>query len=954
VAETALKMAACLQGTGEYDRALEMLNLALRGCDEDRSPVQRARVLSERSLVYLRQADYARALEDARAALSILRSRTISPELADAFRSLGLVHLRTGDMPEAREAFEASLAIHRALEDRSGMAKCYNDLALACKNQGRLAEASEYVDKALASARELGNKLQIGIRLNNRGIIEYKRGRWEAARDAWEESLRIFRELGNKWEVALGYLNVAHYYRAVRRWDQAEEYYRRSLQGARENGHKRCEALYFEHFGDLCLRRGETERAERILSEGLEIARGLGPEGDIVGEILRRRAEARVARGDARGATEDLRAALRTTRRLGDLFEAAAVLRAMGRLFLLRRRPLRAAHYFRRSLEAFTEIGARYEQALSALGLAETARASREGTAEAREALESASAAFRETGAAYEAAEADLLRAEFAAGRGEGRLAIELIERVSGTIQSEGSDEERSRLREARTRSDRLIVSSSVSESNSLSTFNLILQRIHAIADREARLDSALDLLLERTGARRLVLLAPDPGGTRMEARRSIQVPPGEANGAVDVAREATEHAFRSGARPLYSTDPSRDTRLDPSLPGLGGIGSLFAIPIGPEEDPSGGIYLDRPAGSPPFGQDELDFAVALSTVVGATLGDLRSEEILRENLLLRQRLGIGDGFDQIVTQSPLVLKIIETLQKLRDSTATILLQGETGTGKELFARAIHLSSSRHEKPFVTVNCAELSEDVLESELFGHRKGAFTDAKASRTGLFERASGGTVFIDEIDKASRRFQDALLRVVDRKEIKPVGSTESVSVDVRILCAANKDLRAEVENDRFLKDLYYRLRVVSIYLPPLRDRKEDVPVLAEHFLSKHAKRAGKRFGGIRPEALRALGAHDWPGNVRDLEHEIERIVAVTSDGGMIGLTDLSPELTKGVPGAPANGTLGQTVERLEKQMIEEEMRRCGGNKSRAARRLGISRRGLLNKLERYRIQ
>ncbi|MFH1679469.1 MAG: sigma 54-interacting transcriptional regulator, partial [Candidatus Eisenbacteria bacterium] len=954
ITQTALKMAVCFLGTGEFDRALEMLNLALQRCDADEAPIQRARVLSERSHVYLRKGEYGRAAEDAREALAILRAKTMSPELAEAFRSLGMVGLRTGEMLEAREAFEASLAISRTLDDRQGMAKCYNNLALVCKNRGHLTQAAEFQNKALAIARDLGNKLQIGIRLNNLGIIEFKRGRWEAARESWEEALRIFRELGNKWEVSLGHLNVAHYHRVKRRWQEAEESYGRALESSRENEHRRCEALYHEYFGELCLRRGELDRAERILTDGLALARRLGETGDLVGEILRRRGEVYTLKGDDAGALGDLRAALAITRRLGDRFETAAVLRTLGHLSLRRGHPSRAARRFRRSLEMFSEIGARYEQALSAVALGEAARETREGIGEAREALAAASESFRETGADYEAALADLLRAEFTVARGEGRSAIETIERVRATIESQGTEEERARLRDARSKADRLIVSSSVSESNSLSTFNLLLQRIRSIADTEERLAFTLGLLLERTEARRLVLVVPGSAEDALETAETRVVPDGDANGAVEVARAAVEHAMHNGGRPIYSTDPSHDSRFDSSLSALERVGSLLTVPLGGGEESRGGIYLDRPCGSAPFGQDDLDFAVALSSIVFAILQDLRSEAILRENLRLRRRLGIGDGFERIVTQSPRVFKIIETLQKLRDSTATILLQGETGTGKELFARAIHLSSSRKERPFVTVNCAELSEDVLESELFGHRKGAFTDAKESKIGLFERASGGTVFIDEIDKASRRFQDALLRVVDRKEIKPVGANDSISIDVRILCAANKDLRTEVENDRFLKDLYYRLRVVSIYLPPLRERKEDIPVLAEHFLSKHALRAVKRFDGFLPETMRYLIAYDWPGNVRDLEHEIERIVAVSGGGAAVRPEDLSPEITRTGPIAPASGTLGEVVERIERQMIEETLHRCGGNKSRAARRLGISRRGLLNKLGRYRIR
>ncbi len=210
-----------------------------------------------------------------------------------------------------------------------------------------------------------------------------------------------------------------------------------------------------------------------------------------------------------------------------------------------------------------------------------------------------------------------------------------------------------------------------------------------------------------------------------------------------------------------------------------------------------------------------------------------------------------------------------------------------------------------------------------------------------------------MFIDEIDKASRYFQDTLLRVVDRKEVKPVGGTDPIAVDVRIICAANRDLRTEVDNDRFLKDLYYRLRVVSIHLPPLRERKEDISLLADHFLAQQSALQGKTFDGFDMEAVRMLVDYHWPGNVRDLAHEVERIVAVTPEGGRIGPEHLSPELHD-TTALRSSGTLGEVVERIEQQMIRDALRKCDGNKSRAARELGLSRRGFLNKLHRYHIR
>jgi DNA-binding NtrC family response regulator len=285
-----------------------------------------------------------------------------------------------------------------------------------------------------------------------------------------------------------------------------------------------------------------------------------------------------------------------------------------------------------------------------------------------------------------------------------------------------------------------------------------------------------------------------------------------------------------------------------------------------------------------------------------------------------------------------------------------VLIEGETGTGKEMLARAIHAMGDRSGSPFVTIDCSALSNEILESELFGHLKGAFTDAKADRKGLFESAEGGTVFLDEIDKTSRKFQQRLLQVVDKREFKPVGSTISRKVDFRLICATNRDLSEEVEAGRFLEDLYYRLKVISMRLPPLRERRDDIPLLAEHFLGMYTGRLGKPVIGFSARAMDLLVSFNWPGNVRQLEHEIERAVTFAPEGEVVTVDLFSEDLTKwgNLVAADPKRPLTEALEQVEKQMIRAAIARCGGNKTRAAKSLGISRRGLLNKIQRYHIE
>jgi DNA-binding NtrC family response regulator len=314
-------------------------------------------------------------------------------------------------------------------------------------------------------------------------------------------------------------------------------------------------------------------------------------------------------------------------------------------------------------------------------------------------------------------------------------------------------------------------------------------------------------------------------------------------------------------------------------------------------------------------------------------------------------------NLQDIVGKTPVMLEVYKLVARVAASTATVLVHGESGTGKELVARAIHTHSPRAGAAFVPVNCTALTESLLESELFGHAKGAFTGAVAAKSGLFEMANGGTLFLDEIGDMGPKMQAQLLRTLQDGEVRPVGGTESKRVDVRLVCATNKDLDEEVKAGRFREDLYFRINVVTVRLPPLRERREDIAMLVAHFLTKLALRERRQPAAMSPEALKLLTSYGWPGNVRELENAIERAVAVAK-GNVILPSDLPPEAGGGPePGASGEGggLLGEvgnrpTLAELERRYIQLVLGEVGGNKKKAAEKLGIDRRTLYRALER----
>ncbi len=350
-----------------------------------------------------------------------------------------------------------------------------------------------------------------------------------------------------------------------------------------------------------------------------------------------------------------------------------------------------------------------------------------------------------------------------------------------------------------------------------------------------------------------------------------------------------------------------------------------------------------------------LDFEVLKLTIERAS----EHAGLKAENRALKEHLRSDYDIANIIGRSQSMKKLMDMMSMVAPSEATVLITGESGTGKELIARSLHFNSPRKEKPLVVVNCASITETLLESELFGHEKGAFTGADKRREGRFMQANHGTIFLDEIGETSPTMQAKLLRVLQEKEVQRVGSEETIKVDVRIVAATNRNLEADVANGRFREDLFYRLNVMNLNVPPLKERQEDIPLFAQHFLNKFADKNRKTVKGFVPLAVDMLLNYDWPGNVRELENAIERAVILLT-GEHITEKQLPLNITKKYPdpdlstspiaAAPVmDGT--RSMEEIEKEAILATLKASGGNKSETARRLGITRKTLHNKLKNY---
>jgi two-component system NtrC family response regulator len=351
-----------------------------------------------------------------------------------------------------------------------------------------------------------------------------------------------------------------------------------------------------------------------------------------------------------------------------------------------------------------------------------------------------------------------------------------------------------------------------------------------------------------------------------------------------------------------------------------------------------------------PFSNDELMLTVAKAAQFASTQ---------RENIYLRQSLEERYAVHQLIGRSKAMGQVLELVDRSAPSRSTVLIMGESGTGKEMVAKAIHYASPRKDQPFVTVNCMALSSGVLESELFGHEKGSFTGAVAKRRGRFEMAHGGTLFLDEIGELSADIQVKLLRVLQERTFERVGGTQPIEVDIRVVTATNKDLQAAVATGTFREDLFYRLNVVRIDMPALRERREDIPLLAGHFLRKYAAENEKTVQGFTSEAMDSLTGYEWPGNVRQLQNVVERCVVLAS-GELIGVEDLPAEVRdeetqykSAVDLLPVQINLGETLEKIEAALVRRALARTDFVQVKAAEMLGVSKSLLQYKLKKYNI-
>ncbi|MEJ7617780.1 MAG: sigma 54-interacting transcriptional regulator [Pyrinomonadaceae bacterium] len=464
-----------------------------------------------------------------------------------------------------------------------------------------------------------------------------------------------------------------------------------------------------------------------------------------------------------------------------------------------------------------------------------------------------------------------------------------------------------------------------------------ISRTINAVRGLKALARQLLELIFEVVPAERGALLVVEDGQDEPTLSFVWHRREGDSPGAVPVSRTIVRRVADEGVAMLTNELLEGGEFSKVRSVQTAGARSLLCVPLVLHERVIGVIYLASGGGLDCFEEDHLHLVTAVANVSAAALENARHIDWLEdENRRLQAETNIGHN---MVGEGPRMREVYRFIARAAPTDSTVLISGESGTGKELAARAIHQNSRRRDRPFVAINCAALTETLLESELFGHERGAFTGAIAQKRGKFEVGEGGTIFLDEVGEIAPSLQARLLRVLQEREFERVGGTRQIKANIRLIAATNRNLEEEMRTGAFRQDLFYRLNVLSLAMPPLRERREDIPLLASYFIAKHSQRCSRTLRGIAPEARALLINYDWPGNVREMENAIERAV-VLGASDLIRPEDLPETLHEAGPAtSAASSRYHDRIKELKKELIVEALREAGGSYTEAARRLGV---------------
>ncbi len=930
---------------------------------EDLGVVQ-AMLMSRRSTILRERGQLHDALQIAKRAFSVLALTDEHAEVARLQVAMGICHIRLGRQEKAEEFFTDGLSTYRRIGNDAGVANLMNNLALLNKNKCRWEKALSLIEKAVDMGSQMGASHLLPTYFLNQGIILIKIDRLGEARSSLDKGLRLASSLGAKLAQARLYLALGRLETMAGRLARAEEHILAGKNLAEQYRYSRETIIADEYLGDILLARGEVGKARFNYHLGLEKSRSIASNNDLEGELLRRIGEVERQSCLLDEAVATTQAAIAVCESCGEIYELGFCHLTLGNAYAGKADSKQAEHHFREAIGTFQSQNLLHMWCQAILEFTE---ACLEKSNEASLLLLRRYLMDAQENGASSVSDTVLCRilnrlaeVQIRLGQYDDALltVFELERHVSGLDDSVLSRS----VVELRDRIDGGLLGGIESTEGHLQAISsipgLLTQDDPAVPQN---LEAVLAAGMERVEANAgFIAMADDSSaafGMKITSRKGLT-----GNLAEQLTRwfdNELDSGRRIGTSLFSRLDESDDiAQAIPAL--LQTTGSCVLMPISLHDKTFGLLFLAKDSNSiHGFDRSSLDF---LSTYMGflalflfekGQTATLSNSAVAGSNVVASPMARIN-SFENIITQNVKMLQVLSLARKVAPSNLTVLLGGETGTGKGLLAYAIHGLSKRSEKKFMAINCAAIPESLLESELFGHVKGSFTGANKDKIGLLEEAEGGTVFLDEVGKMPLGMQGKLLHFLDSKTIRPVGSNQDKQIDVRIVCASKADLHQMAMNGNFLDDLYYRLLDFPLVIPPLRERADDIALLVRHFVDRFSTEIDVQTPMVSHGFMEVLGQHNWPGNVRELEKNIKRAIVLAQDDGVLRVDHL-PEGMAGTLQEMAEGEvlppLKETLADIECREISRALRLAGGNKSQASRMLQISYPNLLKKIRHY---
>ncbi len=944
-----LLKAEILAETEEYTESDKVLNQVVRSMTHIEDKPTRytlqgdAKKIKGRIHYYMNE--YERAESVFREAETFYNMAANQEGLAAVYNNLGVLYMFKGEWKESEQYFLKSLNMEKENYNLNGISVCYNNLGGLMDDKGDQDKSLLYLEEALKIQKLLNEPYNITNIYNNIGVTWMDNGHYDQAENALKKSLETAINFNFFRNIVASLNNLGCLYFKKGNWKQAIEYYEQAVRKSEENNFTEGLLRSFNNLGELYEKQGELNLAYDLYFKGLEMLPGVSDDF-IKAELY----------GNIGSALTKLHRFKEAYSYLVESFDYFKTHNAKDKIvegclqqayyFILTRNYESADYYISQAVKFATELNNLFElgRAHYLLSLLE-----RKNLDQAQEHLNEAIKLFVETNNNYELSLANYELASVLNEKKEWEQALQILKNNHKIIQQFGSIkllEQNDILIQKISRDYSTQMSDAKFEETLLNQFYEITQKLNTITD--------IDVLIEQTLSSLLDISEADGGILCLHSNPTI---PESWDYKVYQNYTQDDHTydtFMDICRQAWSDNNMVNLKQPHFAPEYNNI---LVIPLAMRKKALGVVLLFTKEGSNYFSDRVINLLNAMANQVIVIIENIRTSNLEKTHAIIREQLNAGNLYANIIGKSPAMLKIFEIIEKIKDTPTSVLLDGPSGTGKELIARALHYSSNRRNKSFVAQYCGALPETLLESELFGHVKGSFTGAAYDKKGLFEIADGGTFFLDEISDISLSTQTKLLRFLQEGEIKRVGSTKTEKVNVRVVCATNVPLLEKVKKGDFRLDLYYRLNVIKIEVPPLRERADDIPLLAIFFLDRYNKRINKNVLGITDEAMKCLEHYEWPGNVRQLENEIERAVTLVEDNSFIKPEDLSEEVYKYSENEQTirllskKSTLKDAIEDLERRMIQEILEKFNWNQTQASKELGLSRQGLIKKLKRY---